>query len=120
MYIWQKKAMETHDTVVLDLQMAELPQSMRIAQQAIQTQEIKDIIKRLAEFNLGICMPHMHLQEGEFSELPSDMLSLEVKSDFIFIKDTDKENTLPVAWRWHNGQVITAGSCHIRHTRCGN
>lgn len=100
-------------------QLHELPESMRIAQRAIQTKELRALIEQLARYNLGVCMPHMHVQEGAFSELPPDMISLEQQSAFIPAMEADPENTLPVAWRWENGTVIVAGSCHILRKRCG-
>jgi hypothetical protein len=100
-------------------QLDELPESMRIAQKAIKTKEVQGIIKQLARYNLGVCMPHMHVRDGDFSELPPAMISLERKADFIRAKDADPVNTLPVAWRWKNGAVVAAGSCHILRKRCG-
>lgn len=108
------------DTLTIEEQhMNELPESMQIAQKAIRTKEVQDIIKKLADYNLGVTMPHMHHVEGEFSELPTGMISLEQKSDFILEKDADPVNTLPVSWRWKDGKVVTAGSCHILRIRCG-
>jgi hypothetical protein len=102
-----------------ELQLAELPESMRIAQRAIETKEVRSIMEQLARYNLGVCMPHMHIREGEFSELPPDMISLEQQSDFIPATQADPVTTLPVAWRWEKGVVIIAGSCHILRKRCG-
>lgn len=100
-------------------QLNELPESMRIAQKAIKTREVQDIMKQFSRYNLGVCMPHMHVREGEFTELPADTISLEQKSAFIPASEADPINTLPVAWRWMKDTVITAGSCHILRKRCG-
>ena len=106
-------------TTAEERQLNELPESMRIAQGAVKTQEVQEIMKQLAKYNLGVCMPHMHVREGEFAELPADIISLEQKSAFIPTSDADPVNTLPVAWRWQNNAVIIAGSCHIIRKRCG-
>jgi len=100
------------------LQFAELPESMRAAQRAVRTPEVREMIERLAEHNLGVCMPHMHPEAGEFAELPGDTVSLEQKSSFVPVADLDPVNTLPVAWHWKDGAVAVAGSCHILQRKC--
>src|SRR3712207_3069076 len=88
-----------------ELQFAELPESMRIAQRAVRTPEVQEMIRKLADHNLGVCMPHMHPEGGGFAELPADRISLERKSSFIHASEADPVNTLPVAWHWKDGQV---------------
>jgi hypothetical protein len=102
-----------------DLAIQDLPESMQIAINAIETDEVQQIIKTLSEYNLGVTMPHMHRVEGEFSELPVGVIALERQSDFVNESEIDCENTLPVTWRWKNGKVVVAGSCHILRKRCG-
>ena len=101
-----------------ELQLAELPETMRVAQRAVQTPEVQGMIRQLAEYNLGVCMPHMHPEAGEFVDLPADMVSLEQKSSFIPKSDVDPVNTLPVSWHWKGGEVTVAGSCHILQRKC--
>lgn len=101
-----------------ELQFAELPDSMRTAQRAVQTDEVQEIIERLAKYNLGVCMPHMHPAGGGFAELPGDVISLEQKSSFIPLAEADPVNTLAVAWHWKDGAVTTAASCHVLQRKC--
>lgn len=94
----------------------ELPPSMLEAQRAIETPEVQKIIQKLAQYNLGVCMPHMH--KGDFREQPTNIVQVEVKSEFISTDDFTELRTLPVAWRWHDNQVIVSGSCHILTRKC--
>jgi hypothetical protein len=91
---------------------------MRAAQEAIETGEVQAMMKRLAEFNLGVCMPHMHPQPGQFVDLPANMVAVERKTEFV--PHSEAEGTLPVAWRWDEaaGAVVVARNCHINMRPC--
>jgi len=111
---------ERFEPIVSDERLDVLPGSMQKAQRAVANPEVQDIIKKLAEYNLGVCMPHMHITEGKFVKLPTGTISLEKESEFIPESEADSSNTLPVAWRWKDGSVIVAGSCHVIRKRCGS
>lgn len=93
-----------------------LPESMQRAQAAIETDEVREMVKRLADFNLGVCMPHMHPAPGEFVDLPPEMVAVERKTEFV--SHAEAEGTLPVAWRWNDGVVTVARNCHINMRPC--
>jgi hypothetical protein len=95
----------------------ELPASMLEAQRSIATPEVQGLIRELAKHNLGVCMPHMHVT-GDFREQPADIIQVEARSDFLPADEVAALGTLPVAWRWHDDQVIVSGSCHIRQVKC--
>ncbi|MFE2117256.1 hypothetical protein ACFXAY_28175 [Streptomyces microflavus] len=95
----------------------ELPPSMLDAQRAIQTPEVQNMIKELAKYNLAVSMPHMHTS-GDFQEQPSDIVQVEVKSDFLPAEQVEALGTLPVSWRWHEDRVIVSGSCHVNQRKC--
>lgn len=102
---------------VRDAAERELPPSMLEAQQAIATPEVQRMIEELGTYNLGVCMPHMHVT-GDFREQPPDIVQVEGRSDFLPAEEVVELGTLPVSWRWHEGQVIVSGSCHVRQTKC--
>jgi len=95
----------------------ELPPSMLDAQRAIATPEVRRLIEELGRYNLGVCMPHMHVS-GDFREQPADIVQVEERSQFLAADEVAELGTLPVSWRWHDGQVIVSGSCHVRQTKC--
>lgn len=90
-----------------------LPESLQIAQKAIETEEVQEIIKKLAKYNLAVAMPHMHT-EGSFVELPLDQMQVERKlvTSFVPANEVDPSSMIPVVWRWVNGVAVSASSCH--------
>ena len=55
-----------------------LPQSLRIAQEAIHFPEVQEMLRRLSEYKLGIFMPHIHdEQTGAFQPLPDQIIQVE-------------------------------------------
>ncbi len=95
----------------------ELPPSMLEAQRAIATPEVQRLIQQLARYNLAVSMPHMHTA-GDFVEQPADIVQVEERSQFLPADEVAQLGTLPVSWRWQDGQVIVCGSCHIRQSKC--
>lgn len=96
----------------------EFPESLQVAQRAIESDEVRDIMKKLAKYNLGVCMPHMHVRGGDFVDLPSGTVAVEDRTDFLPAAESTEQGALPVAWRWHNGQVEATGSCHVQQRKC--
>jgi len=55
-----------------------LPQALRTAQEAIRLPEVQEMLRRLSEYKLGICMPHMHYERtGGFQPLADEFMQVE-------------------------------------------
>lgn len=96
----------------------DLPDSMSVAQAAIQLPEIQAMLERLGEYHLGICMPHMHDEAtGEFGVLADDLLQVEAGLEVSFhIRDAiaaQAERFLPVGWAWRRGASATVAVCEM-------
>src|SRR5580704_7793447 len=83
---------------------AGLPPELRKAQEAMFLPEIRQILKKLAEYNLGVCMPHKHNEEtGRFETLPDEVVQVERALTVTFEPATalkDRASYVPVAWMW--------------------
>jgi hypothetical protein len=92
-----------------------LPESLQVAQKAIDTEEVQEIIKQLAKYNLGVCMPHMHTHNNGFVELPKDMIQVErqLVTSFVHSSEVDDKTMIPVVWRYIDGVVVSASSCRF-------
>ena len=98
----------------------EFPEELRTAQAAINLPEVQEMLARLAKYNLGICMPHLHTGEsGTFQVLPQDTVQVESKLEVTFLPEDEARELLaiPVAWRWvesgggdHEGENIKAAA----------
>ena len=95
-----------------------LPQALRTAQEAIHLPEVQEMLRRLSEYRLGICMPHMHDgQTGEFQPLPDDVMQVESGLEVSFqpteeiAKQTDRY--LPVGWFWRAGVSTPLAVCEM-------
>jgi len=94
-----------------------LPEEMRRAQEAVDSVEVQELARQLADFNLGVCMPHMH-EGGEFVAIPDGTVQVEVKSDFVSSTSSEAQATLPVSWRWGADGMTVVGSCHVLRRKC--
>ena len=74
------------------------------AQQAINTEEVQQMLRSLAVFGLGIFMPHLHPEGGGFAPLPTDLVAAEKNLKVSFVKEEDikEEEYVSVGWRWNN------------------
>ena len=91
-----------------------LPDSMIKAQESINLPEVQEIIKKLSEFNLGVCMPHFHEEvSGNFQELPKDVVQIEADMQVSFANQStlNEIKGIPVAWRWINDGVKVGAAC---------
>jgi hypothetical protein len=89
-----------------------MTEKIRLAQAAVSTQEIEEISKVLAKYNLGICVPHMHTEAGEeLVSLPPGVVALERKLQVSFVDPAIAGDTEPVAWRWNGTRLEVCGSC---------
>lgn len=95
-----------------------LPQALRVAQEAIHLPEVKEMLRRLSEYNLGIFMPHMHdEQTGEFQPLPDEIMQVESGLEVSFRPIEDIANQadrfLPVGWCWRAGAAAPLAVCEM-------
>jgi hypothetical protein len=95
-----------------------LPPALRTAQQAIHLPEIQEMLRRLAEFKLGVFMPHMHDEgTGEFQPLPDQVMQVESGLEVSFqateeiAKQADR--FLPVGWIWRAGASAPSAVCEM-------
>ena len=91
----------------------QLPEELRKAQAAIQLPEVQDMLRELAQYNLGIFMPHMHTETASFEVLPDDMVQVEsdLRVSFVPYNDQGPEQAVQVAWRWIDDGVINGAVC---------
>jgi len=95
-----------------------MPPALRRAQAAIDLPEVQAMLQRLAEFDLGIFMPHQHDERtGDFQPLPDDVMQVESGCRVSF-QNMDEiahqaDRFLPVAWRWRDGASTPASACEM-------
>ena len=95
-----------------------LPQALRTAQEAIHLPEVREMLRRLSEYKLGIFMPHMHDKKtGEFQPLPDEVMQVESGLEVSF-QPTEEiagraDRFLPVGWLWRAGASTTVAACEM-------
>ena len=95
-----------------------LPPALRTAQEAIHLAEVQEMLRRLAEYRLGIYMPHMHDETtGEFQPLPDHLMQvesgLEVSFQSAAAVASQPDRFLPVAWVWRAGASTPSAVCEM-------
>jgi hypothetical protein len=98
-----------------------LPQSLRAAQEAIHLPEVQEMLRRLSEYNLGICMPHMHDERtGGFQPLADEVTQVEsgLAVSFRPAKEIagEADRFLPVGWLWRAGASTPSAVCEMVQT----
>lgn len=96
----------------------DLPQALRVAQDAMQHPEVQEMLERLSKYKLGIFMPHMHDERtGEFQPLADDVMQVESGLQVSFKPTEEIANQsnrfLPVAWFWRAGAKSIAAACEM-------
>ncbi|MDI1251545.1 hypothetical protein [Thermomonas sp.] len=91
-----------------------LPQGVRTAQEAIHLPEVQEMLRRLSEYGLGICMPHMHDgQTGEFQRLADEVMQVESGLAVSFRPVAEvagqADRFFPVQWLWRAGASAALG-----------
>ena len=84
------------------------------ARDAIDLPEVQQILKRLADFNLGIYVPHVHLPHLDFGPLPPGQVQIEqgLRVRWASREEADAlPNAVEVAWRWTNDGVTCSADC---------
>ena len=95
-----------------------LPQALRTAQEAINLPEVQEMLRRLAEHNLGVFMPHMHGEgSGELQPLPDHLMQVESGLEVSF-QSTERaanqtDRFLPVGWLWRGGAPVPVAACEM-------
>ena len=96
----------------------DLPHALRTAQNAMHLPEVQEMLKRLAKYQLGIFMPHMHDEKtGDFQLLADDVMQVESGLQVTF-KPTEeianqRDRFLPVAWLWRDGATSISAACEM-------
>jgi hypothetical protein len=82
----------------------DFPAELKIAQEAIYRPDVQDMLRKLAEYNLGIFMPHMHGESGRFEVLPAGMVQVEEDLEVTFQSAQElterNERYLGIGWTW--------------------
>ena len=84
------------------------------AAEAIKRPEVQEMIRRLADYGLGVCVPHMHTEgTGEFAGLPHELVQSESQLQVSFVeRSLLTENDIPVAWRWYK-ELQVVETCKV-------
>ena len=96
----------------------DLPQALRVAQDAMHLPEVQEMLERLSKYKLGIFMPHMHDEKtGGFQLLADDVMQVESGLQVSF-KPTEeianqRDRFLPVAWLWRAGATSVSAACEM-------
>lgn len=95
-----------------------LPPSLATAQDAIYLPEVQEILRKLADYNLGIFMPHMHDEStGEFQPLPAGVMQVESGLQVSFPATGEVASQairfLPVGWSWRAGASEPVAVCEM-------
>lgn len=95
-----------------------LPQPLQIAQEAINLPEVQEMLRRLSEYHLGICMPHMHDEKsGDLPPLPDDVTQLESGLQVSFRSSQSLESQtelfLPTSWSWRGSAPTPIAVCEM-------
>ncbi len=95
-----------------------LPQTMRTAQEAMQLPEIQAMLRTLSDYNLGICMPHMHDERtGGFQPLADEVVQVESGLAVSFRPTAEVagqgDRFLPVGWFWRGGAATPSAVCEM-------
>jgi hypothetical protein len=93
-----------------------LPAELQVAQAAIELPEVQDILRRLADFNLGVYMPHLHENEtGRFLPMPEGYIQVEDDLKVTFPTEeeiaADNDPMIQVGWVWRGDGVRGMAKC---------
>ncbi len=86
------------------------------AQQTIADPEVQELMRRLARYGLGVCLPHMHVTEERLAPLPQGVVQFEADLQVSFVDEhyPEVQAALPVAWLWDEGARVV-GRCRQGH-----
>ena len=95
-----------------------LPPALITAQAAIHLPEVREMLRRLSEYELGIFMPHMHDgNTGEFRSLPDELVQVESGLAVSFRPSGEMaggtDRFLAVGWCWRAGAPTPTAGCEM-------
>ncbi len=98
-----------------------LPHALRTAQDAIHLPEVQEMLRRLSEYNLGVCMPHMHDERtGGFQPLADELIQVESGLAVSFRPAEEvagqADRFFPVGWFWRAGASTPTAVCEMAGT----
>ena len=100
------------------------PDALKKSQEAIDFPEVREMVKALSAYGLGVFMPHMHDDEtGGFKVLPAGVTSVEEDLQVSFhpsddLSDEGSRRYVPVGWVWDSARGVTSavGKCAVEGT----
>ena len=89
---------------------------IRRAMESINLPQVQEMLRKLSEFGLGICIPHQHTEDMDFDYQPDDVVQVEENCHVRWVARSDFESGgqfVPVAWRWSEAKngALAAGKC---------
>jgi hypothetical protein len=90
---------------------------------AVALPEVQELIKKLAQYNLGAYALHMHDANGTVQTLPPSTIVVEKDAQISFVDEgsisaTQRDGLAPVGWRYSNGELRVFARCNS--TGCGD
>ncbi|MFZ0317562.1 MAG: hypothetical protein WAL56_00425 [Candidatus Sulfotelmatobacter sp.] len=102
---------------ITEKQAASLPEELRTAQEAIQLPEVQEMMRKLAVYNLGVFMPHMHDDAGRFQPSSEKFVQVEkgMRVSFAPTEEivNDEARYLPVGWVWNENLPTPMAMCKM-------
>lgn len=97
--------------------MSTVSSSVAKAQSAISTPKVRDLVRQLGEYGLGVCVPHSHdPATGALIELDSETVAVERDLKISFHKRDEVEGEYtPTAWRWNGTAVEVIQNCQLEY-----
>ena len=98
--------------------MATIHERLAEAQRAIELPEVQGMIRRLAQYGLGVSIPHMHDEAGNMLPLPEGVVQVEgddLRASFVpadQVVSTLEREYLAVGWRWSEIEKRASGTTH--------
>ena len=85
---------------------------------AVELPDVQEMMRRLAKYGLGIAVPHMHGDDGQFLPLPVNRVALEddLQVSFRNAEDAELQDFIPVMWRSEPGEVAARCVQRCRYT----
>jgi hypothetical protein len=92
----------------------EMAPEIQEALMAIEKPEVRELMRELSKYNLGVCVPHMHRPDLDFDVLPIDTVQVEEDCRVRWISRASMEPSndyIPIAWRWTERGAIADVEC---------
>jgi len=78
--------------------------------------DVQEMMRRLAQYGLGVCLPHAH-DDDDLLPLPPGLVQYEEELHVSFVPEDSPEavTALPVSWMWDECHVRITGRCRQGH-----